>query len=41
VTSDGREYDAVRMDAFTLTKKRAAGAGVVAEYEIEYKQLRS
>ena len=41
VTSDGRRYEGLRMDAFTLVKEQTVGAGAVAEYEIEYKQLGS
>ena len=41
VTSDGRQYDRVRVDAFRLIEERAVGAGVVAKYEIEYRQLGS
>jgi hypothetical protein len=40
-TADGRRYDRLRLDAFNLLEERTAGAGVVVEYEIVYRQLGS
>ena len=39
VTSDGREFTNIRMDAFTVKNERADGAGIVVDYEITYKQI--
>lgn len=41
VTADGRRYDHLRTDAFRLLDERTVGAGVVARYEIVYRQLGS
>ena len=38
-TSDGEVFEDVRMDFFKATDERQSGAGVVVEYEVEYKQL--
>jgi len=37
--SDGRLFEDVRIDSFTVGGERTSGAGVVAEYEIVYRQL--
>jgi hypothetical protein len=41
VTGDEQEFDNLRMDAFKVTNERVSGNGVVVDYEIVYKQLRS
>lgn len=41
VTADGHRYDHLRLDAFSLLEERTAGAGIVVEYEIVYRQLGS
>jgi hypothetical protein len=41
VTADGRHYANLRADAFKLLDERTAGPGVVARYEIIYRQLGS
>lgn len=38
-TGDGRVYDNLRMDSFQQLRQRAAGPGIVVEYEIAYTQL--
>ncbi|HNY77620.1 MAG: hypothetical protein RBS72_04510 [Sedimentisphaerales bacterium] len=40
-TADGRQYDDLRMDAFTPLGGQVEGTGLVVEYEITYTQLRS
>jgi hypothetical protein len=40
-TADGRQYDHLRMDAFTPLGSQGEGTGLVVEYEIAYTQLRS
>ena len=40
VTSNGEEFDDVRMDVFKVNKERASGSGVAVDYEIIYTQLR-
>lgn len=40
-TADGRQYDHLRMDAFTQLGSQVEGTGLVVEYEITYMQLRS
>ncbi len=40
-TADGRQYDHLRMDAFTQLGSQVEGTGLVVEYEIAYTQLRS
>lgn len=40
-TADGRQYDHLRMDAFTPLGTQVEGTGLVVEYEIGYTQLRS
>ena len=37
--ADGRSYSKLRMDTFRQTDERAAGPGIVIEYEIVYTQL--
>jgi hypothetical protein len=37
----GQQYGNLRMDVFRITSERISGAGVVADYEIVYKQLRA
>lgn len=39
VTSDGEEFDNLRMDAFKVSKERASGRGLCCNYEIVYTQL--
>lgn len=39
--ADGRQYDHLRMDAFTQVGSQVEGTGLVVEYEIAYTQLRS
>ncbi len=36
---DGQTYNNLRMDVFKVKNKRAAGSGVVCDYEIVYTQL--
>jgi len=38
-TADGRVYDNLRVDSFQQLRERAAGPGIVVEYEIAYTQL--
>ena len=38
-TADGRVYDNLRVDSFQPLRERAAGPGIVVEYEIAYTQL--
>ena len=40
VTSNGEEFDNLRMDAFEVTKERASGNGFCCDYEIVYTQLK-
>ena len=40
-TADGRQYDHLRMDAFSPLGSQVEGTGLVVEYEITYMQLRS
>jgi hypothetical protein len=37
--SDGEKLENLRMDSFKLSKERAGGRGIVADYEIVYTQL--
>ncbi len=39
VTGDGDKFDNLRMDSFKVSKERAGGGGIVADYEIVYTQL--
>jgi hypothetical protein len=39
VTSNGEQYDNLRMDVFKVSKERTSGGGVVVDYEIVYTQL--
>lgn len=39
VTSDGEEFDNLRMDVFKITRKQISGGGLCWDYEIIYKQL--
>ena len=39
VTDDGDKFDNLRMDSFKVSKERAGGGGIVADYEIVYTQL--
>ena len=39
MTSDGREYDNIRMDSFSVTKEQVSGGGFCCDYEIVYTQL--
>ncbi|KPL24194.1 MAG: hypothetical protein AMJ75_04370 [Phycisphaerae bacterium SM1_79] len=41
ITSDGAEFDNLRMDSFRVSKERTGGCGVVVDYEITYTQLKS
>ena len=36
----GEVFEDLRMDSFKVTDERRSGAGMVADYEIEYTQLR-
>jgi hypothetical protein len=38
-TSDGEQFDNLRMDVFKVSKERASGSGVAVDYEIVYTQL--
>jgi len=38
ISSDGRQFDNLRVDAFKVSKERTSG-GVVVDYEIVYMQL--
>lgn len=37
--SDGEKLENLRMDSFKVSKERAGGRGIVADYEIVYTQL--
>jgi hypothetical protein len=39
VTSQGEQFDNLRMDVFRVSNERASGAGVCCDYEIVYRQL--
>lgn len=39
IADDGRQFDNIRVDSFKSKNKRAAGTGMVADYEIIYTQL--
>ena len=39
ITSDGNEFDNLRMDSFKVSNERTDGAGIVVDYEIIYTQL--
>ena len=39
VTSNGEEFDNLRMDVFKVSKERASGGSVAIDYEIVYTQL--
>ena len=39
VTSNGEEFDNLRMDVFKITRKQISGGGLCWDYEIIYKQL--
>jgi len=39
VTSDGRQFENLRMDSFAVKNERVDGAGIVVDYEITYTQL--
>jgi hypothetical protein len=39
ITSDGREFDNLRMDSFIPGTEHAHGTGIVVDYEIVYTQL--
>jgi len=39
VTSNGEEFDNVRMDAFKITEEKTSGNGLCCDYEIVYTQL--
>jgi hypothetical protein len=39
VRSDGDKLDNLRMDSFKVSKERAGGRGIEADYEIVYMQL--
>jgi hypothetical protein len=38
-TSEGEQFDHVRMDEFRIKNKRSSGAGICVDYEIVYTQL--
>jgi hypothetical protein len=40
MTSDGKEFENLRMDVFKVSKERAGGGGVVIDYEVVYTQLK-
>ena len=40
VTSDGLEFDNLRMDVFKVTAKRPDGSGLCCDYQIIYTQLK-
>jgi hypothetical protein len=39
ITSNGNEFDNLRMDSFKVSNERTDGAGIVVDYEIIYTQL--
>ena len=39
LTSDGDNYDNLRIDSFKVSKERASSSGIVVDYEIVYTQL--
>jgi len=39
VTSNGKEFDNLRIDVFKVSKERPSGNGVCCDYEIVYTQL--
>lgn len=39
LTSDGEQFDNLRMDSFKVSKERTSGGGIVVDYEIVYTQL--
>jgi len=39
LTSNGEEFDNLRMDVFKVSKERTSSSGVVVDYEIVYTQL--
>lgn len=39
VTSNGEQFDNLRMDVFKVSKERTSGGGVAVDYEIVYTQL--
>ncbi|MFB0525641.1 MAG: hypothetical protein ACETVZ_08860 [Phycisphaerae bacterium] len=39
LTSNGEEFDNLRMDVFKVSKERASSSGVAVDYEIVYTQL--
>ncbi|UCE49950.1 MAG: hypothetical protein JSW47_07295 [Phycisphaerales bacterium] len=41
VTSDGTEFENLRMDSFKVDNERISGSGLVCDYEIIYRQLES
>ena len=40
VTSDGEEYEDLRMDVFRVCGEHATGSGIAVDYEIVYTQLK-
>jgi hypothetical protein len=40
VTSNGEEYDNLRMDVFRVCREHATGSGIAVDYEIVYTQLK-
>jgi hypothetical protein len=39
-TKEGDVFEDLRMDSFKVTNEECSGAGLVADYEIEYMQIR-
>ena len=39
LTSDGDNFDNLRIDSFKVSKERASSSGIVVDYEIVYTQL--
>lgn len=40
ITSDGEEYENLRMDVFRVCRGRTTGSGIAVDYEIVYTQLK-